>query len=334
MTVRAEDAHFEMTDWALLLSLSMIWGSSFLLMAIGLDAFEPGVVALFRVGFGALTLAGLPGARGKIPRRDLAKCALVGFTWMAFPLTLFPIAQQWIDSSVAGMLNSAMPLMTVLIAWLAFSTPTGPRRLVGIGVGLIGILFIGIPEASNAGTNAIGVLLVVVAVASYGVAANLAGPLQRAHGSLPVASRALSFAAVFCIPYGLVGIPDSSFAWGPFVACVAIGVGGTGIAYALAMTLSGRVGAVRFSIVTYVIPAISIVLGVVFRDETVSTWAIAGTAIVLLGAFLSSRVDGPKETHGRHGEEGQQTTSATRKRRCRTGPAAHASRLCRWGCGG
>ena len=73
MTVRAEDVHFEVKDWGLLLSLSAIWGSSFLLTAIALDAFEPGLVTLFRVGFGALTLAGLPGVRGKIPRRDLAK---------------------------------------------------------------------------------------------------------------------------------------------------------------------------------------------------------------------------------------------------------------------
>ena len=226
-----------------MLALSAIWGSSFLLMAIGLNAFEPGLVTLIRVGFGAVTLAVLPGARGSIPRRDLAKCAVVGFTWMAFPLTLFPIAQQWIDSSVAGMLNSAMPLMTVLIAWLAFSTPTGPKRLLGVGVGLIGILLIGIPQASSAGTGAIGVLLVVAAVASYGVAANLAGPLQREHGSLPVAARALAFAVPFCIPYGLVGIGGSMFAWDSFAACVALGVGGTGVAYAIATALSGRVGA-------------------------------------------------------------------------------------------
>ncbi|MDG1412257.1 MAG: DMT family transporter [Acidimicrobiales bacterium] len=298
MTVRAEDAHFETTDWALLLTLSAIWGSSFLLIALGLDAFEPGLVTLLRVGLGAITLAVVPGARGSIPRRDLGKCALVGLTWMAFPLTLFPIAQQWVDSSVAGMLNSAMPLMTVLIAWLAFGTPTGPRRLLGVGVGFVGILLISIPEASSASTNAIGVLLVIVAVGSYGIAANLAGPLQREHGSLPVAAWALGFAVPFCIPYGVVGIVGSSFAWSSFIACAAIGIGGTGIAYAIAVTLSGRVGAVRLSLVTYIIPAVSIALGVVFRDETISGWAIAGTIVVLVGAFLSSRVDGSATNTG------------------------------------
>ncbi|MEO0494686.1 MAG: DMT family transporter [Actinomycetota bacterium] len=238
-----------------------------------------------------MTLLFIPAARQSVPRSALPRIALLGFTWMAFPLTLFPIAQQWIDSSVAGMLNSGMPLMTVLIAWLAFGTPTGPRRLVGVLVGLVGILLISLPEAQVAGTNAAGVVLVLVAVSSYGLAVNLAGPLQRAHGSLPVISRALAFAAVVCVPFGVVDGAQSSFSWDSLAACAAVGIGGTGVAYALAGWLTGRVGAVRMSIVTYVIPVVSIVLGVVFRDETVSAWAILGTAVVLTGAFLSSRVD-------------------------------------------
>ncbi len=289
--VEAENAHFAPADWGLLLAVSAIWGSSFLFMAIGLDAFEPGLVSLLRVGLGAATVGLIPSARLSVDRVDLGRVALLGFTWMAFPLTLFPIAQQWIDSSVAGMLNSAMPLMTVLIAWIAFATPTGPRRLVGVMVGIVGIVLIGAPEASTAGTNAAGVLLVVAAVTSYGVAVNIAGPLQRRYGSLPVIARALGFATLFCVPFGLIGAAESSFAWGPLIACAAVGIGGTGVAYSLAATLTGRVGAVRMSIVTYVIPIVSIVLGVAFRDETVSTWAMAGTAVVLLGAYLSSRVD-------------------------------------------
>ncbi len=289
----SNDAPFAALDWGLLLGAASIWGASFLFIAIGLDAFSPGLVTFLRVGFGAATLAVLPGARRSIPREDLSRIVLLGFTWMAFPLTLFPIAQQWIDSSVAGMLNSAMPLMTVLIAWLGFRTPTGTRRLVGVGVGLAGVVLIGIPEATGAGTNAVGVALVVIAVGSYGVAVNVAGPLQRRHGSLPVTARALAAASLMTAPYGLWGLPESSFAWGPLIACFALGAGGTGLAFALAATLTGRVGAVRTSVITYVIPVISIVLGVVFRDETVSAIAIAGTAVVLFGAWLSSRVDVP-----------------------------------------
>ncbi|MEM9464750.1 MAG: DMT family transporter [Actinomycetota bacterium] len=290
-TLRAEDRPMATLDWSVLAALSLIWGASFLFMAIGLESFEPGLVTLLRVGFGAITLLFIPAARVPVPRRAYPRIALLGFTWMAFPLTLFPIAQQWIDSSVAGMLNSGMPLMATLFAWLAFSTPTGPRRLFGVSVGFIGILFISIPEASVAGTNAAGVALVLLAVSAYGLAVNIAGPLQREFGSLPVISRALGFAALLCVPFGLVDGAGSSFSWSSLAACAAVGIGGTGVAYALAGLLTGRVGAVRMSIVTYLIPIVSIVLGVVFRDESVSGWAIPGTAIVLLGAFLSSRVD-------------------------------------------
>jgi drug/metabolite transporter (DMT)-like permease len=289
--LRPEDTPFAPLDWGFVLGAASIWGGSFLFMAIGLDAFEPGVVTLLRVGFGALALVLLPGARRSVPREDLPKIALLGITWMALPLTLFPIAQQWIDSSVAGMLNAAMPLLTVLISWLIFHTPTGPRRLFGVAVGLVGILLIGVPEASTAGTNAVGVGLVVLAVASYGVAVNIAGPLQQRHGSLPVIVRALAVATVLTLPYGIVGIPDSTFAWDSLIACFIVGAGGTGVAFVFAASLTGRVGAVRASLVTYVIPVISIVLGVVFRDETVTIAAIVGTGVILLGAFLSSRVE-------------------------------------------
>lgn len=289
--LRPDDTPFAPLDWGFMLGAAAIWGGSFLFMAIGLDAFEPGVVTLLRVAFGAGALLLMPGARRAVPREDLPRIALLGITWMAFPLTMFPIAQQWIDSSVAGMLNAAMPLLTVLISWSLFHTPTGPRRLAGVAVGLAGILLIGVPEANTAGTNAIGVLLVVLAVASYGVAVNIAGPLQQRHGSLPVISRALVVATVLTLPYGIAGVPASTFAWDSLIACMAVGAGGTGLAFVFAANLTGRVGAVRASLITYVIPVVSIVLGVVVRDEEVTLAAIVGTAVVLVGASLSSRVE-------------------------------------------
>jgi drug/metabolite transporter (DMT)-like permease len=288
-TLVPEDTPFAPLDWGLLLGAASIWGGSFLFMAIGLDAFEPGLVTFLRVAVGAATLLLVPSARVSIPRADMGRIALLGITWMAFPLTMFPIAQQWIDSSVAGMLNAAMPLLTVTIAWLGFRTPTTLRRLVGVGVGIVGILLIGVPEATTAGTNAVGVGLVVLAVASYGIAVNIAGPLQQRHGALPVTARALSFATILTLPYGAYGLADSSFAWDSLLACVAVGALGTGVAFTFAATLTGRVGAVRTSIITYVVPVVSIALGVVFRNETVSALAIIGTGIVLCGAWLSSR---------------------------------------------
>ncbi|MDH3753982.1 MAG: DMT family transporter [Acidimicrobiia bacterium] len=287
-TLAAEGARFTLTDWGLLAFAAGVWGASFLFMAIGLDAFEPGLVTFLRVGFGAATVWAIPLHRRHVERDDWLQVTLLGVTWMAFPLTMFPIAQQWIDSSLAGMLNSAMPIATVAVTTLVFAVPTVRIRLIGVGVGLVGIVMIGVPEATTAGTTALGILLVLLAVISYGFAVNIAGPLQRSYGALPVIRRALLVATVLTLPYGIIDGARSSFAWDSLAACIALGAAGTGAAFVAASILTGRVGAVRTSIVTYLIPIVSTVLGVVFRDETVTFLAISGTVIVLAGAWLTT----------------------------------------------
>lgn len=284
-----EAAPFQAFDWLLLGGAAAMWGTSFLFMDIGLDAFEPGLVTLLRVAFGCLTVWLLPVQRTGVDRSDLGAVALLGVTWMALPLTLFPIAQQWIDSSLAGMLNSAMPVFTVVISVVLFAAPVARVQLSGVAIGLIGVVLIGLPEASGDGSSALGVVLVVGAVISYGVAVNISGPLQRRYGALPVIRRALLVALVLTLPMGIVDATRSSFAWGPLAACAVLGMGGTGVAFVLATTLSGRVGAVRTSIVTYLIPVVAVVLGIAFRDETIAVAAIVGTLVVLGGAWLSAQ---------------------------------------------
>lgn len=287
------DAPFRLLDWGLLLGASAIWGASFLFIAIGLEVFAPGVVTFLRVSLGALFLGLLPGAWRPVAGRDLINITWLAITWIAFPLSMFPIAQQWIDSSLAGMLNAAMPLSTVAISWWFFATPTSARRIAGVAVGVVGVLLIGIPGATTSSTHAIGVLLVLSAIVSYGFAINLAGPLQRKYGSLPVLSRAVAIAAVLVTPYAVVGLPASTFAWGPFWACVVLGAGGTGLALVMATKLTGRVGSVRASMTTYVIPVVATVLGIAVRGESVTALAILGTALVLLSAWLSTRSGRP-----------------------------------------
>lgn len=287
------DAPFRLLDWVLLFGSAMIWGASFLFIAIGIEAFAPGVVTFLRVATGAIFIGVLPGAWRPVERGDLPKIAWLAVTWIAFPLTMFPIAQQWIDSSLAGMLNAAMPLGTVAISWLCFATPTSGRRMVGVAVGVVGVLLIGFPGATTSNSHAIGVVLVLAAIFSYGFAINIAGPLQRKYGSLPVLSRALVLSTLLVSPYAAVGLPGSTFAWGAMFACIALGAGGTGLALVLATKLTGRVGSVRASMTTYVIPIVATVLGIAVRGESVTALAIAGTVIVLLSAWLSTRSGRP-----------------------------------------
>ena len=101
---------FTPLDWALFVSIGLIWGSSFLLIDIGLEAFHPGLITWMRIAFGALILALVPRARRRIEPFDRPRLIALSFVWVAIPFTLFPIAQQYINSAAAGMLNGAMPI--------------------------------------------------------------------------------------------------------------------------------------------------------------------------------------------------------------------------------
>ncbi|MGH3649678.1 MAG: DMT family transporter [Acidimicrobiia bacterium] len=281
---------FTLGNWALFISLALIWGASFLFMAIGLDAFHPGVVTLLRVVLGGSVLALIPKARAtKIDREDRGHIVLLAAIWVAIPFTLFPIAQQWIDSAIAGMLNGATPIFTALLATILLRSLPGPLQIAGLLVGLAGILAIALPSAGGGTTAAIGVVLVMLATVGYAVSLNMLPPLQQKYGSLPLMARIQWVATVMVVPFGVVGLADSSFAWPSFLAVSAVGILGTGLAFVLMGTLTGSVGATRASFLTYLIPVVALVLGVAFRDEVISPLAVVGVGLVIAGAVLASR---------------------------------------------
>ena len=279
---------FTSLDWALLVGAALGWGASFLFIEIGLDHFSPGAIAFLRVFFGAATLALFPAARGKIERADLSLVALLGMVWMVGPFLLFPVAQQSIDSSLAGMINASAPLFTAAIAAVAVRSLPTRLQAVGLGVGLLGVVAISVPSVEGA-SGAGGVFLVSLATFLYGCAINLASPLQRRNGALPVIWRAQLVALVALAPAGALGIADSEFAWSSLLAVIVLGSVGTGAAFVCFTTLAGRVGPTRSSVAAYFLPVVAVLLGAIFLDESIHHEALLGTALVLAGAYLASR---------------------------------------------
>ncbi len=280
---------FTVRDWGLFVGLSLIWGASFLLMDIGLEAFSPGLVTWIRVLSGAAVLWAVPRARHRIAREDWPRLVVISLTWVAIPFTLFPLAQQWISSAVAGMLNGAMPIFTAVIAALMLRRRPGVLQTTGVAVGFVGVVLISLPELGEGSTQALGALLVIIAVLGYAFSTNVATPLQQKYGSLPLMAHMLGLAALWTAPMGIVGVARSSFAWPSLIAVLIAGILGTGIAYAMVGTLVGSVGATRSSFVTYVIPVVALVLGVVFRNDQVAGIALAGVVLITAGALLASR---------------------------------------------
>jgi len=280
---------FSRSDWAIFSAIGVIWGASFLFIAIGLESLEPGLITWLRVGLGAVTLALVPGSRVRLLPEDRSRMVALSVVWTAVPFTLFPLAEQHINSAVAGLLNGAVPMFTAVFAVLFFNRRTNGPQLLGLAVGFVGVVLISLPSLSESSSQALGVGLVLLATFCYGLATNLAAPLQARYGARAVMARMLALATIWTLPFGVYSIPGSSVELIPLVAVAVLGVVGTGLAYLLMGTLVGRVGPTRASFITYLIPSVSLFLGVVFKDDHVAALAVGGVVLVIAGAVLASR---------------------------------------------
>jgi len=280
---------FTPSDWARFLSIGAIWGSSFLLIAEALTSFEPGLITWARVTLGAAVLWLFPGARAKVARVDLPRLVAISVLWVAIPFTLFPLAQQHVSSAVAGMLNGGVPLVAATIGALMLRALPGRKQLVGLALGFTGIAMISLPELGHAGSGALGVAMIVVADLCYGLAMVIATPLHQRYGALPVTARMLGLAAVLTAPFGLASVGGSSLTWTAVAATATLGILGTGLAFVIMGSLVASVGSTRGSFVTYLIPVVATILGIVVLNEDVALAAIAGVALVIAGAALASR---------------------------------------------
>ncbi len=284
--IAPEDLSMGPTDWARWAAPGLIWGSSFYLIAEGLDAFSPYLVSWLRIGFGMVVIAAFGGWRGSVDRAAWARIVVLSVVWMAMPLTLFSLAEERVSSSVTGMLNGANPIFTAAVAAVIVGALPPRRQMVGLTVGLLGIVMIAAPTWSEGSSSASGIVMILGALACYGVALNVAGPVQRRVGSIAVIGRALPLAFVWTAPMGIAGVGESTFAWGSFLAVAVLGAFGTGVAFVLMASNTGRYGSTRASSTTYLIPAMSIALGVALRGETTDAIALAGSAVAVAGAYL------------------------------------------------
>jgi drug/metabolite transporter (DMT)-like permease len=281
-------------QWALVITPGLIWGSSYLFIAEGLTSIRPLGITFVRTVIGFATLGLIPAARRPIPRTEWPLVALLGLIWLAFPMTMFPFAQQHISSALTGLLNAATPLFVALVsAGLARRVPSKPVAGALI-VGLVGAIFIAAPSLGEGRNTGRGIGLVLIALTCYGFAINLARPLQQRNGALPVIWRAVGTAAILTAPTGLPAVADASWTINSALAMLALGALGTGAANVMVATAAGRTNATAASAMGFIIPAVALLLGVLVRDEHVQLLSIFGAFTCVVGAALLARTSTPK----------------------------------------
>jgi drug/metabolite transporter (DMT)-like permease len=276
-------------EWGLVAFCSVVWGASFLFIAEALEAFPPISVAFLRVLFGFATLSLFRSSRLKIDRADLPRIVLLGVLMMALPFTLYAFAEEHLASSVAGMINGGFSLTSAVIASVLLRRLPGKVQRRGLLVGFLGIVLVSLPSLGQEGSAKWGILLALLAIWSYGAAQSLVVPLQQKYGSHAVLWGGLLVALILTAPLGVAGLFESSFSMRALLASLALGVGGTGLAFIAATKLAGRVGAARGSIYGYLTTPVAILLGVAIRGEDVAGLSLLGAAIIIVSAWLVSR---------------------------------------------
>ncbi len=282
-------------NWILFISLALIWGSSFILMKEGLIALTAVQVASLRMLSSALVLLPIFIKSFKnIPGNKLGIVFLSGLLGSLLPAYLFCIAEQSVDSALAGTLNSLTPIFVIIAGAVFFSIKTTFEKITGIAIAFVGTILLFFSQPSyNAEGNISGVLMIVLATMMYGLNVNL---VQRHLGMLPsvqVVSVALVLNAVPALIVLIVsGYFQENFSQHAFQISTAfsllLGIVGTALASILFYTLIKRAGAVFSSMVTYLIPIVANIWGLIY-GEMIGWKQIFSLLIILTGVYIASR---------------------------------------------
>jgi drug/metabolite transporter (DMT)-like permease len=274
--------------------LGLIWGSSFLWIKIAVDEIPPATLVAWRMTLGAVgMLALLAIIRVEWPRGagEWLPLVVLGAINAAVPIFLISWGEQYIDSGTAAVLNSLVPLFSLVIAGVALRTePVTVLRVTGLLLGFFGAALLATRELDlRADASAlVGAAAVVVAAISYAAGASYARHrVGRTHRYV-VAGGTLVFAAIDMWALALVAdggviVPAQV---DTLVAVLWLGILGSFVAYVLFFFLIERIGATMTTMVTYLFPVVGVALGVIFLDELLDAWLVAGTALVVAGILI------------------------------------------------
>jgi len=288
------------------LVLALIWGGSFYFIKLGLIALTPAGVVLSRLALGLLTMLVISAVtRTALPsRRSWAPLFTAAALMTSVPWLLFAFGEERISSALAGIINGATPLMTLVAILLVFPEERPTRqRVVGLVVGFAGVLVVmGVWQGMGTGTW-LGIGACTVAVAFYGfsfpyVRRHLAGgPDASALAPITLATGLMLMGTLQAVPMvAVTGYAHSPIGMPTVLGMIALGCLGSGVAYILNFRVIRRSDATTASTVTYLTPLVAVIAGAVLLDEHVSWNQPLGGVLIVLGAATAQGLLGRRTT--------------------------------------
>lgn len=276
--------------WTLFISLAIIWGTPYLFIRVAVDYVEPSVMVALRVGLAALLLLPVAFARGQFRgiRPYLPWIALFAFVEITGPFLMLGYAETQLTSSTTALLIAAVPIVAAIIARaLGLDQRLGGARVLGLAVGISGVaLLVGldIPGDQWWAVAAAAVTVVGYACGPIVISTRLSGAPPLAVIALALGANALIYAPVAWIQRPTTAVPASAW-W----SIAILGVLCTAIAFLIFFALVAEVGPSRMTVITFLNPAVAVLLGVVVLSEPITWGLVLGFPLVLIGSYLATR---------------------------------------------
>ena len=270
-------------------AMCVIWGIPYLLIKVAVRELSPAALVFGRTAIGALVLLPIALHRGDLRGLGARWRPLVAYTAveLAFPWIALSNAEQKLPSSLTGLLIAAVPLVGFFLAWrLGHSRDLGPRNAAGLVLGLVGV-------AALVGFDGAGAAIGSVALVGIVVVGYATGPVILARSlhdvsGLGVVVASLVLCAVVYAPLAALDAPSSFPGWRVLASVVTLGLVCTAVAFVLFFELIQEIGPVKATIITYVNPAVALLLGVVFLHESLGVASFVGFVLILLGSVLAT----------------------------------------------
>ena len=295
-------------DWALLALIVAFGGSSFVMIRSAVDTVPPAMVAVGRLWVGAILLYALMRAAGRrLPpffirakagegaklriRRSWRWMIAVGAVGNVLPFFIFPWAQQYVDSGLAGIYMAFMPIWTLALAYLFAGEALGRHKVIGFMLGLAGVIVLMGPDAlggaASSDIRAQGALLFATFLyAASAVLARRAPPIRPrvfAAGMMIVAALMASPALLF------VHWEAENWSFVSIMSVIGLGVFPTGLNGVLIIMLIRRAGAGFMALSNYITPVWAVIMGALIYSERLAASAFIALAIILVGVAVSQR---------------------------------------------
>jgi drug/metabolite transporter (DMT)-like permease len=282
--------------WFLFVSLGIIWGLPYLFIKVAVEHLEPPIIVFLRVVLGAALLLPIAIRRGALrPVRQVLGWTIVfALVEVTGPWVLLSFAETRVSSSFAALMISAVPLVGAVLAQvLKLDDRLHGTRILGLAMGVAGVAALVGLDVQTGGTIAV-VALIVTAV-GYALGPIIIATKLQAVPAIGVITTTFVFNAIVYAPIALLRWPTEAVPASAWWSVLFLGVVATAIAFLVFFELIAEVGPTRMTVITYINPAVAVVLGVLLLDEPFTLGIRIGFPLVLLGSFLATRKAPPME---------------------------------------